>query len=348
MSKKNRNSFIQRHSTPPKKKPVDSLLDVMEDGKEFASLVDVAPQGINLRDEIRKSISEIEAIRKHPTLVYAANVINVPSGISTEISYVDDLPFSEMVSSVPDNIDEIDIVIVTPGGIAQQVSQFVNRLRPRFKNVSMILPYMSMSAGTIWAISGNEIWMDQRAFIGPIDPQVPGKDGRFVPAQALVALLKEIQNRGQENIKNGQNPDWSDILILQNMDAREIGNTLSLSQYSVQLAYEYLLNHKFRDWQKHSNGESVTPQERSDRANKVANMLCSHEHWKVHSHGISREVAWNELKIKINHPEDVSGLERAIRRFWALLYWIFENSPTAKIFISSQYSLFKSRPVSQK
>jgi hypothetical protein len=69
MSKKSRNSFIQRHKTPPKKKPVDSLLDVMKDGNEFASLVDVAPQGINLRDEIKRSISEIETIRNHPTLV---------------------------------------------------------------------------------------------------------------------------------------------------------------------------------------------------------------------------------------------------------------------------------------
>jgi hypothetical protein len=191
--------------------------------------------------------------------------------------------------------------------------------------------------------------MDQRAFLGPIDPQVPGKDGRFIPAQALLALLKTIQERGQENIKRGQNPDWSDVLILQNMDAKEIGNTLSLSQYSVQLANDYLLKYKFRDWSTHSNGAVVTPQERADRANEVAQKLCSHEHWKVHSHGISREVAWNELRIKINHPEDIPDLERAIRRFWALLYWVFDNSALTKIFISSQYSLFKSRvPASQK
>ena len=348
MSHKN-NRFIQSHSTPPQKKPVESLLDVMQDGREYASLVDVAPKDLNLRDEIRRSIKEIETIREHPLLVYAANVINVPPGASTEITYSDDLPFSEMVSSIPPEVETIDIVIVTPGGLAQQVSQFVNKVRPRFKNVSMILPYMAMSAGTIWALSGNEIWMDKRAFIGPIDPQVPGKDGRFIPAQALLALLKTIQERGQENIKKAQNPDWSDILILQNMDAKEIGNALSLSKYSVQLATDYLINFKFRDWPTHRNGASVTPQERADRANEVAQMLCSHEHWKVHSHGISREVAWNELKIKINHPEEVLGLERAIHRFWALLYWVFENSPLTKMFISSEYSLFKSKvPISQK
>jgi len=47
----------------------------------------------------------------------------------------------------------------------------------------------------------------------------------------------------------------------------------------------------------------------------------------VHGHGISREVAWNELKIKIQLPEDVPGISRSIRRFWALLYWLYNSSP---------------------
>lgn len=291
----------------------------------------------------------IDDILLLPLIVYAANVINVPAGAPTEISYIDDLPFSEMVSAVPSQADAIDILIVTPGGLAQQVSQFVNRVRSRFKDVYMVLPYMAMSAGTIWALSGNEIWMDQRAFIGPIDPQVAGKDGRLIPAQALLALLKRIQESGQENLKKGQTPDWADIQILQNIDAKEIGNALSLSEYSIQLANEYLKKYKFRDWVTHANGTQVTPAERDARADEVARKLCSHEHWKVHSHGISREVAWNELKIKIGHPETIEGFERTIRRFWALLFWVFDHSTVAKIFISSQYSLFKSRgPTAQK
>ena len=344
---KNKRRFVAAHGMPSKK-PVDSLLDVMQDGREYASLIEVAPKNLNLRDELRRAIADIEKIRNHPLIVYAANVINAPAGSSTDISYVDDLPFSEMVSAIPSQVDAIDILIVTPGGLAQQVSQFVNRVRPRFRDVAIIIPYMAMSAGTIWALSGNEIWMDQRAFIGPIDPQVPGKDSRLVPAQAPLALLKRIQESGQDNLQKGQNPDWSDILILQNIDAKEIGNALSLSEYSTQLATDYLKNYKFRDWIKHSNGTLVTVDERAVTAQEVADKLCSHEHWKVHSHGISRDIAWNELKIKINHPEDVPGLEKAIHRFWALLYWIFDNSPLMKIFISNQYALFKSKvPVSK-
>jgi serine dehydrogenase proteinase len=77
-----------------------------------------------------------------------------------------------------------------------------------------------MSAGTVWALSGDEIWMDERATLGPIDPQVPGRDGRFLPAQALLALIEEIQIRGDQQIKNGANPRWTDVTILRNMDAK--------------------------------------------------------------------------------------------------------------------------------
>ncbi len=342
MSKKSRREFIQTHSGPRnQKRLVTSLLGAMVDGREYESLLGVTVENLNGREEIRGAIADIEAATKRPLIVYAANVVKPAPGAQIDIGYADDLPFAEMVAAVPASANAIDVLTVTPGGLAQQVSQFVNRIRSRFTDVSMIIPYMAMSAGTIWALSGNKIWMDERASIGPIDPQVPGKDGRYVPAQAILALLKKIQDNGQANLSRGQNPDWSDIMVLQNMDAKEIGNAISMSNYSTQLAAEYLTKYKFRDWTNHSDGRPVTPAERADRAAEVARMLCSHDHWKVHSHGISRDVAWTDLKIKIEHPEDLQGMNRALRRFWALMYWIFETTPTAKIFISDQYALFK-------
>lgn len=339
MAKKSKNKFIEAHAGPHKR-AVASLLDVMRDGNEYGSLVDVTVPNMNFRDELQRGIAEIQALRQRPLIVYAANVINVPSGSSPDITYIDDLPFSEMVSSVPAAMNTVDIMIITPGGSAQQVSQFVNHLRPRFDNVAFIIPYMAMSAGTIWALSGNEIWMDPRAFIGPIDPQVPGKDGRFVPAQAILALLKRIQETGQENIKNGKTPDWSDIMILRNMDAKEIGNALSLTKYSVQLATEYLKTYKFKGLI-NADGTQATDGQRAAKAEQVATLLCSHEHWRTHSHGISRDVARTELGLDILHPENLPGFERVIRRLWAVLYFLFDNSDTMKVFISSQYSLFK-------
>jgi len=120
-----------------------------------------------------------------------------------------------------------------------------------------------MSAGTIWALSGNEIWMDERAFIGPIDPQVPGKDGRLVPAQAILTLLKRIQDTGADALARGSNPPWSDIQILRNIEPKEIGNALAQTQYATDLAAKFLEQHKFRDWTvRETSGVPVSPAEK--------------------------------------------------------------------------------------
>ena len=151
-------------------KKVDSLLDSMTDGNEYESIVSLLPNNTDLVPELRRAINEIENIRQRPLICYFANVVRPVPDVSILSS--DDLPFNEMVNKIDSTKIEVDVMVVTPGGTGQQVSQFVNTLRPRFSSVEFILPYMCMSAGTLWVLSGDKIWMDKRAYIGPIDPQV--------------------------------------------------------------------------------------------------------------------------------------------------------------------------------
>ena len=109
----------------------NSLLDVMQDGREFESLLGYQYNNLNVVREIRRSISEIYAVRNNPVVCYVANVVQ--GNINNSIDGTDDLPFNEMISSVPADAKEIDIVLVTPGGSANQVNSFVNVLRPRFE-----------------------------------------------------------------------------------------------------------------------------------------------------------------------------------------------------------------------
>jgi hypothetical protein len=327
-----------------KKRAVRSMLDEMVDGNEYGSIVGIIPMNLDLRDEIRRAISEIEVIRKRPLLMYAANIFK-PLKVSTSIDGQDDLPFSEMLSSVPDDQSAIDILLVTPGGQGSQVAKFVANTRSLFDDVSFLVPHAAMSAGTLWALSGNEIVMDERAVLGPIDPQALGRDGRLLPAQALLGLLEQIQREGDDAIAKGESPKWTHIQLLKNIDAKEIGNAIAMTDYSVRLAAEFLEKYKFAGWMKHSNGDKVTPEERKKRAEEISGQLGDHLKWKVHGHGISREILRSELRLKIIGAEEIDGLERAIRRLWALLYWAFDSSKIAKLMISKNYSLFRSEPV---
>lgn len=334
------NSLPNGINIPAPKGPTP--LDVMQDGHEYESLLNYSFPNLDIISEIRRSIKEIEVSRNKPLICYVANVINANSGNS--IDGTDDLPFREMVASVPADKKEIDIVLVTPGGLANQVVNFVNVLRTRFNKVNFILLDMAMSAGSIFIMSGDEIVMSQQSKFGPIDPQVPNKDGRYVPAQSILLTISEIQKRGQQSIANGKQPDWSDIQILKNIDAREIGSAIGASNYSIQITKEFLEKYKFSSWNTHkSDGSPVSAAEKKQQANTIANILCDHKKWKSHGHFINRDTAWSECQLVISHSEANPSLDKAMRRMWALFYWIFDCTPLVKIFVSEKYCIIKQK-----
>lgn len=344
MGKKKKN-FPNYNPNPPVAKkdqlPVTSFLDIMKDGNEYQSIIGLQNVNVDLGAELARSIREITAIRKRPLICYIANVVNANISQSVSINNADDAPFLEMLRNVPEGSEELDVLIVTPGGSAETVASWVNQIRSRFKEVSFILPYMAMSAGTIFCMSGDELIMDESSFFGPIDPQVPSKNGRYVPAQSINTLIADIQRRGQEQLQKGAQPDWTDIQILRNLDAKEIGNAINASKFSTDLVAQYLERYKFKNWSTHQDGAAVTPEQKTKRAKEIAGQLCNHQLWLSHSSRISRDMAWNTCKLKITHPENVPGLNRAIKRFWALVCFSLENSPVAKIFASENYMLFR-------
>lgn len=316
---------------------VASLLDAMKPGREYESIVSLAMPDGKLVEEQRKALAAIERIRGNPCACYIWNPARPSerSSIRTE----DDLPFNELIASIDSSVKEIDFILATGGGLIAQAVHFVETLRNRFERVNFLLPSGAMSAGTIFVLSGDSIVMDERAYLGPIDPQVPTKDG-YVPAQSILGLIKEIQNSGDEAIKNGNNPPWTMIRLLDNMDHRQIGVALSQTQYAEQVATLFLENYKFRHWEKHGKtGAVVSKEEKSCRALEIAKLLASNEEWKLHGHAISREAVETRLRLKIIRAEEIDGLSQALRKFWALNYYIFDKSESAKIFLSQGYLL---------
>lgn len=318
---------------------VDSLLDCMVDGSEYGSIVDKIPRpDQNLIEVLRSAIAEIEALRGRPCIVYVGNVVKPGEGASVEL--LDDLPFAEMVNSVPAEHKKVDVFLATLGGSGQQVVRFVNALRARFEEIDFLIPSVAMSAGTLFCLSGDRIWMNPQAALGPVDPQVPTKDGRFVPAQALLLLVQQLQIDGQRALSKGQPVPWTAVRIVDTIDKKELGDAVTASNYASEMASKFLDAYKFKHWKKRqSSGLDVTPEYRLQRANEVGAALVSHERWKSHGHAISREVLWEEIKLKIEHPD--AALERALRRMWALCYWLFDKTAVQKVMVSKNFGFFR-------
>jgi len=66
---------------------------------------------------------------------------------------------------------KLAVLLETPGGYIEVVQRVVNTLRNHYRQVDFIIPNFAMSAGTVLALSGDNIFMDYYSILGPIDPQ---------------------------------------------------------------------------------------------------------------------------------------------------------------------------------
>src|SRR5262249_27173629 len=73
------------------------------------------------------------------------------------------------------------VFLNTGGGSAETVEKMVRIIRFHYTEVFFVVPDFALSAGTIFCMSGDKIFMDYSSSLGPIDPQVwNGKE--WVPA----------------------------------------------------------------------------------------------------------------------------------------------------------------------
>src|SRR5690606_11231264 len=129
-----------------------------------------------IRKERKVQLKKISQLRgNRDILVYASDLMKGMAPIS--IDYSDILPISDQLSQM--NGTEIDIILETPGGIAEVVEDEVELIRGKYEKVGVIIAGWAKSAGTIFAMAGDEILMGKTSALGPIDAQIFNNNKRF-------------------------------------------------------------------------------------------------------------------------------------------------------------------------
>ena len=104
----------------------------------------------------------------------------------------------ETLSRDPQKHDKVYVVLTTPGGSLPPVQRMVDILRHFYSEVNFIVPDYAYSAGTIWCMSGNNIYMNYYSTLGPIDPQVQNKDGNLVAALGYLDKINELLEKAKD------------------------------------------------------------------------------------------------------------------------------------------------------
>lgn len=206
------------------------------------------------------------------------------------------------------------------------MEDLVKLIRDRYESVGIIIPGYSKSAGTIFAMAGDEILMGSTSALGPIDAQIIANGKRF-SAEAFLEGLKKIKEEVQ---KNGLNLAY--VPILQNISPGEIQHCENAQNFSQKLVSEWLAKYKFKNWITHSTtGSPVTEEDKLERAKQIGALLCSHSEWLTHGRSIKIDD-FNKMKLLITDYSKDSQLNDVILRYYTLLRMTFDMTSIYKIF----------------
>lgn len=287
-----------------------------------------------LLQERKKQLKIISNLRgNRDLLVYASDLTNKTQA-PISIDYSDILPFKDQLNNLSGN--SIDLIIETPGGIAEVVEDIVHLVRSKYDDVGIIIPGTAKSAGTILAMSGNEILMGVSSSLGPIDAQIINNNKRF-SADAFLDGLKKIKDEISKT--NKLNPAY--IPILQNISPGEIQHCENAQKFSKILVTQWLSKYKFQRWDKHSStGEPVKPEEKEKRANEIAEQLCKHSDWLTHGRSI-KIPDLNKMRLLITDYSKNKELNEAITRYYTLLRMTLESTNIYKIFETPESQIMR-------
>ena len=195
----------------------------------------------------------------------------------------------------------LTVVLDTGGGLVDAVERTVDVIRHHYEIVDFIIPDQAMSAGTVFALSGDNIYMDYFSQLGPIDPQF-FIDGKWVPGLGYLEKFQELNEKSE-----GGTLTPLEYALVDKMNLVDLHRYEQAREHSVELLEKWLTTYKFKNWSKtETKGNKVTPDMKRTRANEIAMALNDTTRWHAHSRGIPMKLLTAELQLKI---EDISKCE---------------------------------------
>lgn len=249
--------------------------------------------------------TKLEVLEKHldaDILVYFGSLAPVSANLFAKV--IEDLKADTVKH------DKLYVILTTLGGSAEVVERYVNILRYHYAEVNFIVPDYAYSAGTIFCMSGDSILMDYISVLGPIDPQVPNKDNKYVAALGYLDKINEFIDKAANGTLT-----QAELIWLKDLDLGEIRSFEQARDLTTDLLTKWLVKYKFKNWTHHHDSALVTHEEKNDRAVEIAKELSDNKKWKSHGKGISI-AELQSLKLRIEDYSRNTELRSLIRDYY--------------------------------
>jgi hypothetical protein len=264
----------------------------------------------------RKYLGKLFEHTHRPVILYAANWTTPRPGIDPNLISIipeDVQGFMEVMHGLPEG--SLDLIIHSPGGLAEAAESLVSYLRSKFSDIRVLIPHAAMSAATMLACSANRITLGKHSFLGPTDPQFTLNTDlgpQSFPAHAIVEQF-EVAKRECAQDATALSA-WLPIL-------RQYGPALIVRCQLAQELSERLVS----EWL----ARYMMPSE-PDQASRIAAYLADHKNFMSHLRFIDRMKA-RELGLRVEDLEVDQELQDLVLSVFHAASHTFGGTPAVKI-----------------
>ncbi|MBC8984768.1 S49 family peptidase [Pedobacter sp. N36a] len=255
----------------------------------------------------RKYLAKIHTITKRNVIAYYSGWMQRPGSADASVNDKDKSGFMLAINKLDKTLG-LDLILHTPGGDVAATESLVDYLYQIFgKDIRVIVPQISMSAGTMIALCSKEIIMGKHSNLGPIDPQFGG--------MACQAVLDEFA-QATNDIKVNPHSAILWQAIISKYHPTFLGACKQAIEWSERMVSSWLSHNMC-----HGKGE--------DAVKKILTTFSNHQEQKSHSRHIPKQECI-DVGLNITALEDDQDLQDAVLTTHHMYLHTFSNSLAVK------------------
>lgn len=283
----------------------------------FRSLV-VSEEQAAPEEQILWDLQDLAEFTERPTLLYVSNARSTAPDATPFPCPEDLFLFSDALRQVEG--DRLDLILNSQGGTPEVAEQLVVFLRGNISYIRCFVPHLVTGAAALLALACNEICLDDRAALGPIEPYVPvtrhlpngTTSTEYVSASAILQGFDHARETLREEGEAGLT---AYAPLLERYDL----HTFELCRNAVELARELV-----RQWLKDYMFHDLSARESSVIIRRVLEKFSKPSEFLSPQRPIGLEAARN-CGLRITDLRANSELRERIWRLYWLTSLLFEQ-----------------------
>ena len=264
--------------------------------------------------------------------IYAASIeINLPETSLLPVDY-------EIIHDLlrDKSGEKIVFYIETQGGSGDAARDIAELLHDKFNEVHFLIAGEAKSAGTILALSGDEILMTETGALGPIDAQMNIGRSQF----SAHGYMAWVEKKRKEAIETGRLNPFDATMVAQ-ISPGELSQVENALNYAKNLVNDWLPKYKFKNWTKTETQKiDVTDKIKEERAQKISKDLTDQSIWNSHGRSLKLKDL-KKLGLTVISVDENKIMSDIVYRIKAINRLLFEAMNAYKIFVTDTSSIQK-------